>query len=61
MPVVGIGGINASNCGMILKAGADGVAVIGSIFSGSDIGAAAAELRAAVDQAPARRRLAVSG
>jgi thiamine-phosphate pyrophosphorylase len=50
-PVIGIGGITAANAGDAIRAGARGVAVIGAIFDADDARAAAAELRAAIDQA----------
>ncbi|GAB2692674.1 thiamine phosphate synthase [Paenibacillus thermoaerophilus] len=47
LPVVGIGGIDASNAGPVLRAGADGVAVVSAIAAAADPQAAAAEIRAA--------------
>ena len=41
-PVMGIGGITAANAGLILAAGAAGVAVIGAVFGADDPEAAAA-------------------
>jgi len=43
-PVVAIGGINASNIGQVLAAGADAVAVISAVCAADDPKAAAAEL-----------------
>ena len=51
VPVIGIGGINPTNCGSIIDAGADGVAVVGSIFGSGDIEAATRALRQAVEEA----------
>ncbi len=44
VPVVAIGGINASNIEQVLAAGADAVAVISAVCSAADPRAAAAEL-----------------
>lgn len=49
VPVIAIGGITAANAGDVMRAGADGVAVIGAIFDAEDAWVAAAQLRAAVD------------
>lgn len=51
VPFVGIGGINASNAGPVIEAGADGVAVISSVVGAKDVEQAARDLRQAVDQA----------
>jgi thiamine-phosphate pyrophosphorylase len=48
VPLVAIGGINRSNAGEVIAAGADGVAVISAVVSSEDIRAAAAELLAVV-------------
>ena len=45
IPVYAIGGINASNAGEVIRAGADGIAVIRSILRAPDPRAAAKELR----------------
>ncbi len=45
IPLVGIGGINGSNAGEVMRAGATGVAVITSILAASDAGKAAARLK----------------
>lgn len=45
IPVVGIGGISASNAHDVVKAGADGIAVISAILGAPDARRAAAELR----------------
>ncbi|WP_425262665.1 thiamine phosphate synthase [Paenibacillus thermotolerans] len=47
-PIVGIGGITAANAGEVIRAGADGVAVITAISAAPDIRASAAALKAAV-------------
>jgi thiamine-phosphate pyrophosphorylase len=49
VPVVAIGGINASNVGQVLAAGADAVAVISAVCSAADPRAAAAELRQRIE------------
>ncbi|WP_129667325.1 thiamine phosphate synthase [Phytoactinopolyspora endophytica] len=52
LPLVGIGGINTpERAADVIAAGADGVAVVSGVFSVGDPEAAAAELRAAVDDA----------
>ncbi len=43
-PVIGIGGINASNVAEVIAAGADGVAVISAVCGATDPRAAAAEI-----------------
>jgi thiamine-phosphate diphosphorylase len=55
IPVIGIGGITVQNAGDVIRAGASGVAVISAIFDAPDPRAAAAELRAAIDAAWAKR------
>jgi thiamine-phosphate pyrophosphorylase len=49
LPVVGIGGIDASNATHVLAAGASGVAVIGAVAAAPDLAEAVRELRAVVD------------
>ncbi len=44
VPVFGIGGVNASNAGRVIQAGADGVAVVGAIADAADPAAAAKRL-----------------
>jgi thiamine-phosphate pyrophosphorylase len=44
VPVIAIGGVNQANVGAAIDAGADGVAVISSVLSASDIKQAAEEL-----------------
>ena len=51
IPMVGIGGITYTNAGDVIRAGADGVAVVSAIIASPDPGAAAWALRSAVDQA----------
>jgi thiamine-phosphate pyrophosphorylase len=50
LPLVGIGGINASNAADVIAAGADGVAVVSAVCSASDARAAAQALRRAVEE-----------
>lgn len=49
IPIVGIGGINLSNAGDVIGAGAQGVSVISAIVSAVDVQASTRELRAIVD------------
>jgi len=50
IPVVGIGGITATNASDVVAAGADGVAVVSAIAADPDPAAATQRLRAAVEQ-----------
>ncbi|MDO5056665.1 MAG: thiamine phosphate synthase [Lautropia sp.] len=50
-PLVGIGGITAANLGSVFHAGADAVAVIGSLFGTADVAGAARALQDAAQQA----------
>jgi thiamine-phosphate pyrophosphorylase len=54
MPVGAIAGIDATNLGPLIAAGADGVAVIGAMFSPQDVAGAARDLAQAI--AAARRQ-----
>lgn len=49
VPVVAIGGIDATNAGEAMRAGAAGVAVIGAVFDAEHPRAAAARLRGALE------------
>ncbi|MEP9349741.1 thiamine phosphate synthase [Xanthobacter sp. KR7-225] len=51
LPIVGIGGIDADLAGAVIRAGADGVAVVSAICAARDPKAAAAALRAAISAA----------
>lgn len=51
IPLVGIGGINQTNAAEIIRAGADGIAVVSAIVSATSPQNAAAELRALVQSA----------
>ena len=51
LPVVAIGGINGTNAGDIIRAGADGICVVSAIVSAPDPRAAAARLREIVERA----------
>ncbi len=55
IPVVAVGGIDATNAADVIAAGADGVAVIGAIMDVDDPAGAARELRAAIDAAYAHK------
>ena len=48
LPIVGIGGIKASNAAPVIAAGANGVAVITGVVAADDISAAARELLAVI-------------
>ena len=50
VPVVAIGGIDASNIGEVVRAGADAVAVINAVCGADDVTAAARELAAHFQQ-----------
>jgi thiamine-phosphate pyrophosphorylase len=54
-PIVGIAGIDSSNVGAVIAAGADGVAVISALSTVQDPAAAARALRQLVDVALAKR------
>jgi thiamine-phosphate pyrophosphorylase len=58
LPVVGIGGIDASNAADVIGAGADGVCVVSAICGADDPRSAAADLRSIVDAALAHRGVA---
>ena len=55
MPVCGIAGVDATNAGEVIAAGADGVAVISALSLAPDPAAAARTLRGIVDAALAKR------
>ncbi len=57
VPLVAIGGIDASNAADVIEAGADGVAVVSAICAAADPRAAALALRQAVDAGRSRRSL----
>ena len=50
LPVVAIGGIDASNVREVMLSGARGAAVISAIFSANDAEAAARTLRSAMER-----------
>ena len=50
IPLVGIGGITPANAGDVIRAGADGVAVVSAIVANPDPRTAAREIRAAIDE-----------
>jgi thiamine-phosphate diphosphorylase len=51
IPIIGIGGIDAGNAAQVIRAGAQGVAVISSVVGAEDVEAAAREIRRALDDA----------
>ncbi len=51
IPLVGIGGITCGNAGDVIRAGADGVAVVSAIICSPDPQASARALRSAIDRA----------
>lgn len=51
LPVIAIGGINEENAREVMKAGAQGVAVISAVVSAPDIAAAARRLRETIEAA----------
>lgn len=51
IPVVGIGGLNASTVGALAGSGVEGAAVVSALFAASDIRAAAADLRGRIEDA----------
>jgi thiamine-phosphate pyrophosphorylase len=53
VPLVGIGGITPDNAGEVIRAGADGVAVISAVCGAADPAAAAARFRDAIRRARA--------
>lgn len=48
LPLVAIGGLHAGNAGEVMRAGADGIAVVSAIMAAKDPAAAARDLRAAL-------------
>ena len=56
-PIVGIGGVTAANLGQAFAAGADSVAVVSTIFSAADPGAATRDLLAAIQRARQARQV----
>jgi len=60
IPIVAVGGVTAGNVEQVMRAGAEGAAVISAILDSPSPGAAARRLAEAVSEAavPARRRRA---
>ena len=58
LPLVAIGGIHAGNARQVLRAGADGLAVVSALCAADDPQAAAAGIRAMCDQELTARRTA---
>lgn len=55
VPVGAIAGIDETNAGEVIRAGADGIAVVSAVIAAPDTEAAARKLRAIVDDAKAQR------
>ncbi len=55
LPLGAIAGIDAGNAASVIRAGADGVALIGALFKGGDTEGRARDLRARIDEALAAR------
>jgi len=55
LPIVAIGGINATNAGQVIESGADAVAVVSALFGAPDIESEARRLIAIVAAALSRR------
>lgn len=53
LPIVAIGGLNTTNAGSVIRAGAAGVAVVSAIVGADDMQTAARELRQVIDLARA--------
>jgi thiamine-phosphate pyrophosphorylase len=51
LPLIGIGGITAANAGEVIRAGADGVAVVSAIQDAADVETAARQLVETVREA----------
>ena len=51
IPLVGIGGLNAENCGAVIRSGADGVAVVSTIVAADDPEQAARQLSRTIETA----------
>lgn len=56
LPLVAIGGINQANAAEVIRAGADGIAVVSAVMSAPDAGEACRELFAAVKDGLGSRR-----
>lgn len=56
VPVIAVGGVTTDRVGALLDAGAHGVAVSAAVLARPDVGAATAELAAAIDAWATRRR-----
>jgi thiamine-phosphate pyrophosphorylase len=58
LPIGAIAGIDESNAAAVMDAGAEGIAVVSAVTAATDPEAAARRLRAIVDAAKAKRRVA---
>jgi len=54
IPLVGIGGLNAANCGQVIENGADGVAVVSAIVAADDPELSARHLKQIIDEAKSK-------
>lgn len=54
-PVGAIAGITVDNAGDVMRAGADGIAVIGAVFGGDDVAGRARQLRAIIRDAHGKK------
>lgn len=61
LPVIAIGGVDASNIDVVLETGCAGVAVIGAVLAAGDPLRAAAELRGALERSRAAPRCGFPG
>jgi thiamine-phosphate pyrophosphorylase len=55
LPLVAIGGLHEGNLGDVIRAGADGIAVVSAIMAAADPAAASGRLRRAIDAARKQR------
>jgi thiamine-phosphate pyrophosphorylase len=61
VPVVAIGGITADNAGVLVRAGADAVAVISAVFGAPDVAAAARAIARLFPESPTTSRRSEQG
>jgi thiamine-phosphate pyrophosphorylase len=51
IPILAIGGIHAGNVAEVIRAGADGVAIIGAVMTAQDVAAAVSAILERIDRA----------